>query len=88
MTIKIHDSFDKDIQRINNKSVNHQLTVVIASVIQTTTLKEIVNIKKLKGYKHYYRIHMGNYRIGLCIAENTVEFVRCLHRKDIYKKFP
>ena len=49
---------------------------------------------KLQGYDHYYRIRVGDYRLGISIAitleetEEMFRFVRCLHRKDIYKRFP
>jgi mRNA interferase RelE/StbE len=36
----------------------------------------------------YYRIRLGDYRVGLKIENNTVCFVRFLHRKDIYRYFP
>ncbi|MCF8308850.1 MAG: type II toxin-antitoxin system RelE/ParE family toxin [Bacteroidales bacterium] len=46
------------------------------------------NLKKLKGYKDYYRIRLSDYRIGIQIKDDTVFFVVFGHRKDIYKKFP
>ncbi|MBX6423476.1 type II toxin-antitoxin system RelE/ParE family toxin [Thermosulfurimonas sp. F29] len=45
-------------------------------------------MKKLKGYKDFYRIRIGDYRIGLQIKENKIIFVRFLHRKEIYRCFP
>lgn len=47
-------------------------------------------VKKLTGYQTYYKIRVGDYRIGLQIDPNTqtVEFQRVLHRRDIYRKFP
>jgi mRNA interferase RelE/StbE len=46
--------------------------------------------KKIVGYEGYYRLRFGQYRVGLHIdaEHNTVEFLRVLHRKDIYRKFP
>ena len=46
--------------------------------------------QKLSGYQTYYKIRVGNYRIGLQIETetHTVEFQRVLHRRDIYRKFP
>ncbi len=46
--------------------------------------------QKLSGYKTYYKIRVGDYRIGLRIEHdiNSVEFQRVLHRRDIYRKFP
>jgi len=48
-------------------------------------LKEI---RKLRGFEKDYRIRIGDYRLGLIIDNQIVEFIRCLHRKDIYKYFP
>ncbi|MCK4791225.1 MAG: hypothetical protein KAV87_46260 [Desulfobacteraceae bacterium] len=47
-------------------------------------------IEKLAGYRKYYKMSFGNYRVGLKLDKKskTVEFRRALHRKDIYRKFP
>lgn len=46
--------------------------------------------QKLSGYSHYYKIRMGDYRIGLRIdgEGQLIEFRRVLHRREIYRKFP
>lgn len=46
--------------------------------------------QKLSGYQTFYKIRVGDYRIGLFIdtQTNIVEFQRALHRRDIYRKFP
>ncbi|WP_202807006.1 type II toxin-antitoxin system RelE family toxin [Planktothrix agardhii] len=46
------------------------------------------HLKKLQGYDTFYRIRLGNYRIGIELNEDTIIFTRFLHRKDIYKFFP
>jgi mRNA interferase RelE/StbE len=51
-------------------------------------LGEIIHVKKLKGSEDYYRIRIGNYRVGIILADDTVIFVRFLHRRDIYRYFP
>lgn len=51
-------------------------------------LKDIKNLKKLRGHRTFYRIKAGEYRIGFELLENRVIFTRLLHRKDIYKYFP
>ena len=52
------------------------------------SLGEIKNLKKLQGYDTFYRIRIGDYRIGMEAIGNGLVFARCLHRKDIYKYFP
>lgn len=47
-------------------------------------------VQKLKGYQEYYRLRVGDYRIGLRIDsdQRVIEFCRVLHRKEVYRKFP
>jgi mRNA interferase RelE/StbE len=61
---------------------------VICDVEKAKSLNEINNRRKLIGYPNYHRIKIGDFRIGICINDDTVYFVRFLHRKDIYKVFP
>lgn len=46
--------------------------------------------QKLVGYKTFYKIRVGDYRIGVHIdtANEMVEFQRVLHRREIYRDFP
>jgi mRNA interferase RelE/StbE len=81
-------SFLKDIGKIKNKAVLKRIKDVIENVEKTEALQNISDLKKLRGGDHYYRIRVGEYRIGLSISEDTWVFVRCLHRKDIYRYFP
>ena len=45
-------------------------------------------MKKLKADGDYYRVKIGDYRIGMTLEEDVVIFVRVLHRKDVYRYFP
>ena len=52
------------------------------------SLGEVKNIKSLTGYKNYYRIRIGDYRISVCLKGDTVWLAAIAHRKDIYTYFP
>ena len=88
MEIKIDKSFQKDTRRIKDKSILQRVANTIANVQRAKNLEDIKNLKKIQVSNSMYRIRIGDYRLGLIIADNTVEFIRCLHRKDIYKYFP
>jgi len=47
-------------------------------------------VEKMKGHSSYYKIRVGDYRVGLRLTteSQTIEFQRVLHRRDIYRKFP
>jgi mRNA interferase RelE/StbE len=51
-------------------------------------LEGVVELRKLAGASGFYRVRVGHYRIGLSISDDAIECVRCLHRRDIYKRFP
>jgi mRNA interferase RelE/StbE len=80
--------FLKDLDKLNQASVKKDVSGIIEQVEKVNTLSDIKNIKKLKGHTIAYRIRCDDYRIGLFIEDNIVEFVRIAHRKDIYKIFP
>jgi len=53
-----------------------------------TSLTDVDHVRKLQGYSNYYRVRSGDYRLGIKVAENHIEVIRFLHRKDIYRRFP
>jgi mRNA-degrading endonuclease RelE of RelBE toxin-antitoxin system len=60
----------------------------VLEVQNCKSLTSIAGIKKLKGSKQYFRVRLGDYRIGIYLDKEKVVFSRALHRKDIYKYFP
>lgn len=61
---------------------------VVEEVEQAASLSLVKNIKQLRGGGNYFRIQIGDYRLGLRLEDDTVFFVRFLHRKEIYRYFP
>jgi mRNA interferase RelE/StbE len=88
MIVKIDKCFEKDTDKIKDKNILSDIADCIDSFGKVSNSKSIKNIKKLKGSNHFYRIRIGDYRIGLEIIDETAYFIRFLHRKDIYKYFP
>ena len=88
MTTLFKKSFLKSIETLNNKKLREAVLNCIKEVEQATAIHNISNIKKLKGHRDYYRIRIGNYRIGLKLESDVIIFVVFEDRKDIYKNFP
>jgi mRNA interferase RelE/StbE len=81
-------SFGRDLKKIKDKRLLKQVQKIIAQVESATSLQDLQNVKKLEGYQTYYRIRVGEYRIGIEVLEGQVIFVCFLNRKDIYRYFP
>ncbi len=80
--------FISDIDKLSVKSVRAEIIKVIKNVEDSSSPAGIRGLKKLSGCKNAYRIKIGDYRIGVFIEKDFVEFARLVHRKDIYKVFP
>jgi len=85
---QFRSSFVRDLDRLSEKSLKQRIKAVIAEVENAASLRDIANLKKLQGGQDYYRIRVGDYRIGLVCQQGKVTFVRCLHRRDIYRFLP
>jgi len=81
-------SFVRDLKKIKNQQILSFVNNSIEVAEKCQSIFDIPNIKQIKGAKNHFRIRIGTYRIGLALEENTLYFVRCLPRKDIYKLFP
>jgi mRNA interferase RelE/StbE len=81
-------SFARDLKKIGDKRLLKQIHVIIQRVQAADAPDEIPNLKKMQGFDTYYRIRVGEYRIGIEILAGQVIFVCFLHRKDIYRYFP
>ena len=88
MNFEFEKAFVRDFRKIKNKELAASILEVVEQVWEATSQNEIINLKKLSGYKSAFRIRIGDYRIGVIIEKNTVTFVAFAHRKEIYKRFP
>lgn len=88
MKVEFLDKFNKDLIKIRNKAISENVLATIENVEHSSNIALIKNIKKLKGFKNAYRIRIGDFRIGVFVIYDTIEFARIVHRKDIYKLFP
>ncbi|MCI0695130.1 type II toxin-antitoxin system RelE/ParE family toxin [candidate division KSB1 bacterium] len=88
MKVDFKKSFTRDLKKIRDKDLLQQVKEAIEEVERALNLQAVSNLKQLKGGGSYFRIKIGDYRIGLMMEDGTVVFVRFLHRKEIYRYFP
>jgi len=89
MIVEFDRSFPKSLEKVNDSKILKRIIKIIIEIEKAPSLKEINNCKKLTGYKNYFRIRIGDYRLGIeLINQQTIRFILLAHRKDIYKYFP
>jgi len=88
MNIEATKDFLKQLRKLKKQSLNEQVGQVVQSIIGAESFSDVKNLKKLKGFNDYYRIRIGDYRIGIYFDGETVWLAAIAHRKDIYTYFP
>jgi len=86
--VRFENSFLRDVKAIKDQTAKRDLERLLIKVKEVESLSEIQGVKKIKGYRDYYRIKIKNYRVGIKLQGSVVIFVRVLSRKDIYRYFP
>ena len=88
MNIQVNRVFLKELAKLPLRERLKVEKLLFKEVESYKSLAQIPNLKKLKGYRNYYKIRFGDYRAGLKFENNTLYFERILHRKEIYKFYP
>jgi len=89
MKIEFDKSFEKSLRRIHDPKIFRRLKRIIIEIENSPSISELPNIKKLSGFSSYYRIRIGDYRVGFeLIDPSDIRLIVIAHRKDIYNIFP
>ena len=89
MKFKVDKSFDRDVDKIKDKKLLQRLQDCISKIENADNFGEILHVKKIEGYHSFYRIKIGDYRLGAeLISDREIILIRFLHRKEIYRYFP
>ena len=79
----------KVLTKLKTIKTKQALLKFIENLKIANNLQEIKQLKKIKGFKSYYRYRLGDYRIGFELTkENNILLIIVAKRNDIYKKFP
>jgi len=83
-------TFIKDFNSLNPEIRQQAKKFCVEAVPAVRHLRDLseYNIKPLKGFKDYYRVRLGDHRIGFKKEGNAIIFMRVLDRRDIYRYFP
>ena len=87
MKVLYTKKFNKDIDQITNDiKLKKNLLEFISRIKQADALTDLESVRKIQGYDKYYRIRVGDFRLGIKITDDGIEMLRFLHRKDIYRR--
>lgn len=88
MRVEFKRSFTRDLSASRDRELLQRVRETIEAVERARSLWEVAGVRNLRGEDRYYRIRVGDYRLGIIVERDTVIFVRFLHRREIYRYFP
>lgn len=90
MLVDAKPSFLKDLKKLPKKAQTEVKSIVENNIKIADSIVNIKQVKPMSGYKDFYRIRFGNYRIGFYHdkKKSTITLIAVADRRDIYKQFP
>jgi len=88
MKVEFHKSFERDLRRVRDRNLLERVEAVLVELEGSETLDSISNIKAMKGHPDYFRVRIGDFRLGFRRIDDGVRIIRFVSRGDIYRKFP
>ena len=89
MNVEFDRYFSKSLEKIDNQIILNKLKNIIIDLEKANSIWEVNSIKKLNGFKKYYRIKINDYRLGFeLISPSHLKIIIIAHRKKIYQIFP
>jgi mRNA interferase RelE/StbE len=76
MNVKFEAKFAKDLRAVREQKLLNELKEIIEECKTANSLSELNHVKKMQGYEHFYRIRLGDYRIGIELVEDVLIFTR------------
>lgn len=72
MNVEFRESFTKDLRAVTDKPLLRRVRELIEAVEKAQNLGEVGDLKKLKGGGNYFRVRVGDYRVGLRIERKVI----------------
>ncbi len=88
MNVQYRKRFLKELSKIPSETRQRIEKFVFEDLPETNFISNLGVIEQMKGYRSYYKVRFGSYRIGLKIDHENIILERVLHRRDIYRYFP
>jgi mRNA interferase RelE/StbE len=65
--LEFRGSFTTDLKRIKDKGLLQRVREIIDTLEKADSLIETSNLKRLKGGGNYFRLRIGDYRLGIAL---------------------
>ena len=79
MNLLFDESFEKSVKKLKDKKVKIRIVDLIETFQEADNITEVLNIKKMQGFQSFYRVRLGDYRIGFELLEDNTVYLILVH---------
>lgn len=87
MIVEFKKTAIKDINKLPKDFKKTISNFLFQDLPKHSSINNIQNLVKIKGYDIFFRIRIGAYRIGFYYSNKKIVVYRVMNRKDLYKYF-
>ena len=88
MKVEYRKKFLKELSKLPAEYRKRIEMFVFEELPNFSSLSDVGAVEKMTGYKNYFKIRFGSYRVGIKKESDYIIVETVKHRKDIYKYFP
>ena len=88
MRVVTRSSFSRDLRKIRDRKVRDKVEKFLDEACEASSLTHMANVLPMTDHEGYFRVRVGDYRVGPYLDGETLEIVRVLPRRDFYRVFP
>lgn len=74
MNVEFKSSFARDLRKVKDEEIRIRVQRLIALAEEMGAPEMIPGIKKLRAQGNYFRIRIGEYRVGIIISGDMITF--------------
>lgn len=64
MIVEFDKSFLRYLNKIKDVDLHHKIASIIYKLEEADVLSDVKEVSKLTGFRNYYKIRIGDYRLG------------------------
>ena len=88
MEIEYTPAFARDLKRERSPRVRDRVERLIEELKAAPTITAVHGAARVTAPGRYYRVRLGDFRLGFALEGERVILLRFMHRRDIYRFFP
>ena len=88
MEVEYAPAFARDLKRERNAEVRSRVEKLIEDLKAAPAITSVSGAVRVTAPGRYYRVRLGDHRLGFALEGDRVVLLRFMHRRDIYRHFP